>query len=75
MKSDLSPTMLNGLIKMHEKLKRWSFIMAEPNENTGKALEKRGYIKFVQYTGAFRTYVLTEAGEARVAQALKGGGE
>lgn len=60
----LTPTMLEGLRKMALKLKRQSSVMAEPNDNTGRALEKRGLIAFAGKSGKWNRYVLTDAGRA-----------
>lgn len=61
----LTPTMIHGLRKMELKLKRQSSTMAEPNENTGRALAARGLIELAETTkNGWNYYVLTEAGRA-----------
>lgn len=58
----LTPTMMAGLEKMAEKLKRQSATLAEPNENTGKALEKRGLIERTDTINGWAYYRITHAG-------------
>lgn len=65
----LTPTMKDALAVMADKLKYSSSVFSEPNENTGRALLKRGLIEVVGKSGGWNLYVLTEAGR----QALKGG--
>ena len=65
----LTPTMLSGLYKMAQKLKRQSDTMAEPNDNTGRALAVRGLVQFVEQRRGFNYYVLTDAGRAELARA------
>lgn len=60
----LTPTMLVGLEAMERKLRRQSKSLAEPNENTGQALLKRGLIEFVGKENGWNYYVLTDAGRA-----------
>lgn len=69
----LTETMLAGLKKMATKSRRFGDVpmLPEPNENTGKALEKRGLIEFVEMRSGWRHYRITEAGRA----ALKEMGE
>lgn len=66
----LTETMAHGLAKMALFYdRRGAPVMAEPNENTGKALLKRGLIELAGSSGGVNLYVITEAGR----QALKGG--
>lgn len=64
----LTETMIGGLRRMAQKLERHSAVMAEPNENTGKALLKRGLIEIVEDRPSWPRYRLTEAGRAALAQ-------
>lgn len=65
---NLTPTMLNGLRKMALNLMRQSVTLAEPNENTGRALAKRGLIELADNgpRNGWNYYVLTHAGRAVV---------
>lgn len=63
----LTPTMLEGLRLMEIKLRRQRTTMAEPNENTGRALAKRGLIEFVEKSRGWNYYVLTDAALAALA--------
>ncbi|WP_430438952.1 hypothetical protein [Shinella sp.] len=67
----LTPTMLAGLRKMALKLKRQSSTLAEPNENTGRALAKRGLVELAADgpRNGWNYYVLTDAGRAELARA------
>jgi|GEM_PF-3262723 len=66
----LTETMLHGLAQMARYSdRRGNPVMAEPNENTGKALMKRGLIELTGSNGGVNLYDITEAGR----QALKGG--
>lgn len=65
----LTPTMLAGLRKMALKLKRQSSTLAEPNENTGRALAKRGLVEYVETSNGWNYYVLTDVGRAELARA------
>ncbi|WP_430439035.1 hypothetical protein [Shinella sp.] len=65
----LTPTMLAGLRKMALKLKRQSSTLAEPNENTGRALAKRGLVEYVETSNGWNYYVLTDVGLAELARA------
>ena len=60
----LSETMLHGLRKMQEKHRRQDTVLAEPNDNTGRALEKRGLVEFVMERDGWRRYRVTSAGRA-----------
>lgn len=60
----LTPTMLSGLARMARNYDRYGTTMAEPNENTGRALEKRGMIEAVGISGPWRRYRITPAGRA-----------
>ena len=64
----LTPTMLNGLRKMAKKLERQSQTMAEPNDNTGRALEKRGLVRQTETRNGWNYYVLTDAGRAALSE-------
>ncbi len=64
----LTPTMLEGLKQMAEKIRYRRASLAEPNDNTGKALEKRGLIAFSEKHNGFNYYVLTDAGRALLAK-------
>jgi len=59
----LTPTMLHGLAQMEKNLRRQPETLAEPNDNTGKALEKRGLVvRVAEKTNGWNYYRLTEAG-------------
>lgn len=58
----LTETMDSGLRKMAEKLKRQTATLAEPNENTGQALAKRGLIEKTDTQHGWNYYQLTDAG-------------
>lgn len=66
--SKLTPTMYEGLKVMAGKLLRQPSVLSYPNENTGKALLKRGLIEYVETRDGWRRYVLTDAGRAALAE-------
>lgn len=61
----LTPTMEAGLRRMAYNMGKYNMaVMAEPNDNTGKALEKRGLVARANKPGdAWNRYTLTEAGK------------
>lgn len=65
---ELSETMDRGLRSMAKKLRRYGgYVMAEPNDNTGRALERRGLLeKDPRVESAWQRYCLTDAGWAYV---------
>jgi len=63
----LTPTMLAGLKKMARYLERRSETMAEPNDNTGRALLNRGLLEFVHQKNGWNYYRITPAGRAALA--------
>jgi hypothetical protein len=65
----LTETMLFGLRAMEARMSRQSSVLPEPNESTGKALEKRGLIEFVKLDKGWRYYRVTDAGRAALARA------
>ena len=69
MSEKLTPTMLDGLRRMAKRLERMGCVMAEPNENTGRALLKRGLIEIADDRAAWPRYRLTDLGRT----ALTGG--
>nr|DAE48935.1 MAG TPA: Transcriptional regulator PadR-like family [Caudoviricetes sp.] len=64
----LTPTMKEALARMADKLKYRSRVFSEPNENTGRALLKRGLIEVVGKSGGWNLYVLTDAGRQVLAE-------
>lgn len=65
----LTPTMLAGLQKMAQNLKRQSATMGEPNDGTGKALERRGLVERVEHNSSgWNYYVLTAAGRSALSK-------
>lgn len=66
----LTPTMLAGLHKMALKLQRQKKTMAEPNDNTGRALAARGLIQFVDKSNGWNYYVLTDAGRSALSKEM-----
>lgn len=62
--SDLTPTMLEGLRKMEMKLRRQTATLAEPNENTGKALLRRGLLERTDTQNGWNYYTITDAGRS-----------
>lgn len=64
----LTPTMLHGLRHMATRLKSQRSTLAEPNENTGKALVARGLIELVDKSNGWNRYVLTAAGRELLAK-------
>lgn len=60
----LTDTMEQGLRKMAKKLERQTATVAEPNDNTGRALEKRGLIEKTDTQNNWNYYQLTDAGRA-----------
>ncbi len=67
----LTTNMKEALASMADKIKYRSSDFPEPNENTARALLKRGLIEVVGKSGGWNLYVLADAGR----QALKGGEE
>lgn len=65
MTDELSETMKIGLKRMARKLKTnpAGSCMSEPNENTGRALARRGYIEIVS-VGMYPYYTVTDKGRA-----------
>jgi len=64
----LTPTMLAGLKKMALKLERQQQTIAEPNDNTGRALEKRGLVEFIHTRNGWNYYRITELGRAAISE-------
>jgi len=66
----MTKTMERGLLAMAKKLARnneaYGYCMSEPNENTGKALVRRGMIAEVEHFTAWPQYRLTAVGWAKV---------
>lgn len=60
--SELTPTMILGLETMAKKLLRRSETLAEPNENTGKALLKRSLIEATGKKNGWNYYRITPDG-------------
>lgn len=60
----LTKTMIEGLRRMAVRLETRSAVMAEPNENTGKALLARGLIEIAKERPAWPLYRITPAGRA-----------
>jgi hypothetical protein len=82
--TELSETMDRGLRAMAKKVRRYGgYVMAEPNDNTGRALERRGLLEKDPRVGSvWQRYCLTDAGWAYVdaarpssSPAADGGGE
>lgn len=58
----LTPVMIKGLQRMALKLKRIETCMAEPNDNTGRALVKRGLLEEAEPYNGWKQYRLTDKG-------------
>jgi hypothetical protein len=65
MSDDLSDTMKSCMRIMARKMRRgMEYCMAEPNDNTGRALEKRGYLERSPVVSYFGQYKFTDKGLA-----------
>jgi hypothetical protein len=66
---DLTPTMLNGLRRMHKDIVKRNGrpVLASPNDNTARALVRRGLLQESGASGGWQRYILTEAGRRSLA--------
>lgn len=61
-KLKLTKTMLGGLDRMERSAARTGTSLGWPNENTARALERRGLVKVVGSERNWLTYEITEEG-------------
>jgi len=66
--SELTETMKSGLLRMAKKLERQEASLGEPNNNTAKALVKRGLVQGVGKRNGWDYYILTEDGKKTVSK-------